>query len=282
MKAIADNILRYTPEIEAIRANEKEVSAQIADTMRRISTAIGDQFRPVMRPVYAKSHGLLRARLTIQSDVPEHYRQGLFAEPGTFDAMVRLSTTPGDILPDGVSSPRAWAIKVIGTPESAVTLPGHELDHTQDFLCQTGKAFGVADAEAFLNQILFFEKHATDSATLKEAVSPAARLAESAIEAVGGQIGTLKKTWLSGDPHSRRILLQPDTPSLWKLHREDRRSFRLRRIWLLSRTKSWSILGATPGYATLSFVSSRQSAPNGTSVHNWQRTSTKALLRIRP
>jgi hypothetical protein len=73
-----------------------------------------------------------------------------FAKPGTFDAIVRLSTPPGDLLPDSVSSPRAWAIKVIGTPEAAAMLPGHEQHHTQDFLCQTGKAFGVADAGAFL------------------------------------------------------------------------------------------------------------------------------------
>ena len=193
MKVSAGEFLLYAPEIETIRANEQEVSAQIADTMRRISTAVGDQFRHTMRPVHAKSHGLLRAKLTIQGDVPEQYRQGLFAEPGTLDAIVRLSTTPGDILPDSVSSPRGWAIKVIGTPEAAAALPGHEQHHTQDFLCQTGKAFGVPDAEAFLKQILFFEKHATDSATLKEAVSTAARLAESAIETVGGRIATLRK-----------------------------------------------------------------------------------------
>jgi hypothetical protein len=192
MKASTEKFLLYTPEIEAIRPNEQEVSAQISDTMRRISAAIGDQFRHTMRPVHAKSHGLLRAKLTIHADVPEQYRQGLFAEPGTFDAIVRLSTIPGDILPDSVSSPRGWAIKVIGTPQAPM-LPGHEQHHTQDFLCETGKAFGVPDAEAFLKQILFFEKHATDSATLKEAVSTAARLAESAIETVGGRIETLKK-----------------------------------------------------------------------------------------
>jgi hypothetical protein len=193
MKESATNFLPYTPEIEAIRANEQEVNAQIAEAMRRISTAVGDQFRHTMRPVHAKSHGLLRTKLTVQRDIPEQYRQGLFAEPGIFDAIVRLSTTPGDILPDSVSSPRAWAIKVIGTPEAAARLPGHEQHRTQDFLCQTGKAFGVADAEAFLRQILFFEKHATDSGTLKKAVSTAARLAESAIETVGGQVQTLKK-----------------------------------------------------------------------------------------
>ena len=185
--------LMYTPEIETIRANEQEVSAEIANTMRRISAAVGDQFRHTMRPVHAKSHGLIRAKLTIQADVPEEYRQGLFAEPGTFDAIVRLSTDPGDLLPDRVSTLRGWAIKVIGTPAVAAMLPGHEQHHTQDFVCRTGKAFGAADAETFLRQVLFFEKHATDSATLKVAVSTAARLAESAIEAVGGRIGTLQQ-----------------------------------------------------------------------------------------
>jgi hypothetical protein len=103
MKDGVENFLLCTPEIETIRANEQVVSAQISDTMRRISAAIGDQFRHTMRPVHAKSHGLLRAKLTIQGDVPEQYRQGLSAQPGTFDAIVRLFNIPGDILPDSVS-----------------------------------------------------------------------------------------------------------------------------------------------------------------------------------
>jgi hypothetical protein len=193
MKVDTEKFLIYTREIETIRVNELEVSAKIADTMRRISAAVGDQFRHTMRPVHAKSHGLIRAKLTIDGNAPEEYRQGLFAEPGAYDAIVRLSTNPGDLLPDSVSSPRAWAIKVIGTPAGAAMLPGHEQHHTQDFLCRTEKAFGAADAEAFLSGLLFFEKHATGSTKLKEAVSTAARLAESAIERVGGRIDTLRE-----------------------------------------------------------------------------------------
>src|SRR5260221_8969589 len=185
MKANAEKFLPYTPEVEAIRANEQEVSAQLANAMRRISAAVGDQFRHTMRPVHAKSHGLIRAKLTIQADVPEEYWQRLFAEPGTYDAIVRLSTDPGDLLPDRVSTIRGWAIKVLGTPAAAAMLPGHEQHRTQDFVFRSGKVFGAADAEAFLSSLLFFEKHATASATLKVAVSTAARLAESAIEAVG-------------------------------------------------------------------------------------------------
>jgi len=193
MKANAEEFLLYTSEIETIRPNEQQVAAEIADMMRRISRAVGDQFRHTMRPLHAKSHGLLRAKLTILADAADEYRQGLFAASGTYDAIVRLSTSPGDLLPDSVSAPRAWAIKVLGTPDGAAMLPGHEQHRTQDFLCRTGKAFGAADADTFLKQTLFFEKHATDSAALKEAVSTAARIAESAVEAVGGRIDALKK-----------------------------------------------------------------------------------------
>src|SRR5258708_16371980 len=113
MKANTEKFLPYTPEVEAIRANEQEVSAQLADTMRRISAAVGDQFRHTMRPVHAKSHGLLRTKFTIQKDVPEQYRQGLFAEPGTFDAILPLSTPPVDLLPATVPPPPPSPIKYI-------------------------------------------------------------------------------------------------------------------------------------------------------------------------
>ena len=64
---------------------------------------------------------------------------------------------------------------MIGTPEAAATLPGHERHHTQDFLCQTGKAFGVADAEAFLKQTLFFENHAQITSTVGSATRKCVR-----------------------------------------------------------------------------------------------------------
>jgi hypothetical protein len=52
---------------------------------------------------------------------------------------MRLSTTPGDILPDDVSTPRAMAIKIIGV--EGERLPGTEGDVTQDFVMVNGPAF---------------------------------------------------------------------------------------------------------------------------------------------
>ena len=186
-----EGYLLYTPDLEKIQPDEEAVTAELSATMQRISASVGDQFRHTMRPVHAKSHGLLRATLQVPAELPEAYRQGLFAEPGSYDAILRLSTNPGDILPDSVSSPRGWALKVLG-PTDAVMLPGHEGQRTQDFLCVNAPAFNAPDAAGFLKQIQLIAPHATDSAALKQVVSTTARLAETAIEAVGGESATLK------------------------------------------------------------------------------------------
>ena len=183
--------LLYTPELEQVQPDEEAVTAELAATMQRISARIGDQYRHTMRPVHAKSHGLIRATLEVPAELPAVYKQGLFATAGSYESILRLSTNPGDILPDSVSSPRGWAIKILG-PTHAVMLAGHEGERTQDFLCVNAPTFQSPDAAGFLKQIQQIEPHATDSSTLKQVVSTTARLAESAVEALGGESATLK------------------------------------------------------------------------------------------
>lgn len=191
----AHAFLPYGPDVETIQPDEAKVASEIAATMRKISAKVGDQFRHTMRPVHAKSHGLIRARLTVdaglEANLPEPYRQGLFAEAGSYDAILRLSTNPGDILSDSISSPRGWAIKILG-PTGLAMLPGHEGERTQDFLCVNGPAFQVPDAAGFLKQLQMLEKHATDSPELKQVVSTTARLTGAALGAVGLESGALK------------------------------------------------------------------------------------------
>lgn len=54
--------------------------------------------------------------LIVSDDLPAHLRQGLFAAPGTFPVIARLSSAPGDIQRDRVPTPRGMAIKVLGVP----------------------------------------------------------------------------------------------------------------------------------------------------------------------
>ena len=183
--------LLYTPAVETIAANEQQVFAELTATMRGISERVGDQQRHYLRPVHAKSHGLLRARLTVLEPLTEPYAQGLFGEPISYDAIIRLSTNPGDLLADSISSPRGFAVKVFAAPGSAM-LPGHEGRRTQDFLCVNAPVFSAPNAAGFLEQLKPLAKHATDSPELKQIVSTTAQIAEAAVEAAGGESLTLK------------------------------------------------------------------------------------------
>jgi catalase len=182
--------LKYSTSIETIQPNEEQTFEILAATLRDISERVGDQFRHTMRPLHAKSHGVIKAELTVADGLPEPYRQGLFAKPGSYPAIIRLSTSPGDILPDSVSAPRGWAIKVIGV--EGEMLPGHQEQVTQDFVCVNAPVFAAPDAVAFLKQVEILAAHATDSAALKQVVSTTARTIENVVEAVGGESGTLK------------------------------------------------------------------------------------------
>ena len=183
--------LPYSPDVETIQPNEAEIFAELAATMRGIAERIGDQQRHYLRPVHAKSHGLLRAKLTVLEPLTEPYAQGLFANPDSFDAIIRLSTNSGDMLADSISSPRGFAVKVFG-PERREMLPGHEGQRTQDFLCVNAPAFSAPDAAGFLEQLKTLARHATDSPELKQVISTTAQIAEAAVEAAGGESATLK------------------------------------------------------------------------------------------
>jgi catalase len=168
-----------------------KVFDEITATMRRIAETMNDRARHAARPVHAKSHGLLKGELTVLDNLAEPLRQGLFKTPANYPVIIRLSTNPGDILPDSISTPRGMAVKVIGI-NNAEMLPGHEGCKTQDFVCVNAKVFQAPDASGFLKQIQTLEKHSTDSEALKKVVSVGSRFLENALEAVGGESATLK------------------------------------------------------------------------------------------
>lgn len=190
IKQMSTNFVRYTDSVEVIQPDEQESFEQIAATMQDIVSKIGARQRHTTRAVHAKSHGLIKAELVVEDSLPEELRQGLFAKPGTYGAVMRFSTNPGDILSDHISSPRGLAVKVIGV--EGETVSGHEGQATQDFVMVNAKAFEAKDSAAFLKNIQLLDKHADDSQALKQTVSTVTRVAETALEAVGGKSALLR------------------------------------------------------------------------------------------
>lgn len=187
--------LAYRPDFETAEDDEPEVQARLVETLLGISEKTFEDSGLGLRCVHAKSHGLLQGELEVLA-VPALYAHGLFATPLKLPAMVRLSTTPGDLLDDRVSTPRGLALKVLGVP--GPRLPGSESGQAQDFLLVNGPAFLARSAREFLHSLKMLAGTTDRVPRLKLAFSALLRGTEKALEALGGESPRLKS--LGGHP----------------------------------------------------------------------------------
>jgi hypothetical protein len=148
--------------------------------------------------VHAKSHGLLLGTLEVLPGLPAHLAQGAFAQPGRWPVVMRLSTPPGDLLDDRVSTPRGLAVKIVGV--TGERLAGTEGDVTQDFVMINGPAFSVGTPKKFLTNLKLLAATTDKAPGLKRVLSATFRGLESLVEKVGGESATLKS--LGGHPET--------------------------------------------------------------------------------
>ncbi len=189
--------IRFDSSLEVVQPDEDEVQAEMIRVFRKIQETTLKDYGHAVRGVHAKSHGLLTGRLTVLPDLPPTLAQGLFAAPGSYDVVLRLSTNPGDILDDSVSTPRGLAVKVIGV--SGERLPEAE-GETQDFVLANAPTFTAPDARAFLKSLKLLAATTDTPQVFKKVFSAALRGLEGAIEAVGGKSATLIS--LGGHPET--------------------------------------------------------------------------------
>jgi hypothetical protein len=185
----------YTANVEQPEVDEAQTTRELIETLTKISARVYEDTHHAMRSVHAKSHALLQGTLTIESQLPEELAQGVFASPNTHPVILRFSSTPGDWLKDSVSTPRGLAIKIFDVcgerlPDAAGL--------TQDFVFVNGPAFAAPDAKHFLKSLKLLAGTTDRAQGLKSALSLALRGVERAVEAVGGESGTLKS--LGGHP----------------------------------------------------------------------------------
>ncbi len=184
----ATSFVRYQDSLERIPDGEQRAIDDIIASMTHESGIVAARCSHAVRASHAKSHGLLKGTLEILPNLPEPYRQGLFAAPGTHEVLVRLANGPGEILPDSVATHRGMAIKVLGV--DGEMLPGHDA-RTQDFVLASGPAFPQPDAAGFLKSMKQLEPATPLPAALKAAASTAARAANAVLGAIGAPSGTL-------------------------------------------------------------------------------------------
>ena len=182
--------LRYQPAFEQPEDDESRTTEELARVLTGISATVFDDSGHARRSVHAKGHGLLRGELRVLESLPDVLAQGLCARPATYPVVMRLSTSPGDLLDDKVSTPRGLALKLLGV--DGARLPGSEAESTQDFLMVNSPTFLAPDARHFLRSVKLLAATTDKAPELKKLLSAALRGAESLIEAAGGASATLK------------------------------------------------------------------------------------------
>lgn len=186
--------LRFDPAFEIVPADEQETQRGLTEAMLDIQRKTHVDTGYAHRAVHAKAHGYLKAKFEVLSSLPVPLAQGLFAAPAIYDAILRFSTTPGDVLDDNVSTPRGVALKVMGV--SGVRLPGSEADTTQNYVLGNSPSFQVATAAGFLKQLKPLAATTGHAEPIKEALSVLSRTTNAALAKVGLKSATL--TTLAG------------------------------------------------------------------------------------
>ncbi len=180
----------YSLSVEQPAPDEAVIFDELSRTMQHITRTMASRYRHAYRPVHAKSHGVLLGTLEVLPGLPEHLRQGLFAQTASYPIVMRFSTNPGDMLADNVSSPRGLALKVLGVDGDKV--PNHAGKPTQDFVCINANAFTAPDPAGFLKGIKLFDKTLTTPEEVKHVVSVAARATNAVLKAVHLPSATLE------------------------------------------------------------------------------------------
>ena len=175
--------VRYSPDVEQREPDEDEVIGQLEEQFDAIQEITAKDYGHGVRAVHAKGHGIARGKLTVKEGLAPELAQGLFAHAGTYDAILRISTQPGDILDDAVNSPRGLALKVLGV--EGERLPGSQGDATQDFILVNGPAFGARNTAKFLANLTMLAKTTDRMEGVKKALSAVLQPINTALEAVG-------------------------------------------------------------------------------------------------
>jgi hypothetical protein len=136
--AILQAMINVRRKNEGLALAEERAMPGEAEALDKIIEDMGAYMRRRWRPGEyerggnTKTHGLVRAEVSIRDDIPAGLRQGIFREPKSYPAWIRFSgpgpDTPPDIDDVGFQS---MSIKLMGVPGPKLL---EDEKHTQDLL----------------------------------------------------------------------------------------------------------------------------------------------------
>ncbi len=104
------------------------------------------------RALHRKQLMAAQGTLQVLADLPEFARQGLFAEPRSFDAWVRLSNGGMDRVADSKPDIRGFALRALGV--SGDSALGNGAAVSQDFALINQEVFGFSSSAEFVDFVV--------------------------------------------------------------------------------------------------------------------------------
>ncbi|WP_375482673.1 catalase family protein [uncultured Jatrophihabitans sp.] len=145
----------YSDDVETELPHESEIVDETISTMKNTMAQGFEVTRHATSGTHAKSHGIVTGTLRVHPDLPAELAQGLFAEPGQFEVVVRYASEPGAVDPDTAPRARGLALKVLDVPGVKLK-PGWT---SQDFLFNTWPIIPQGDASTYLDVIKQRDQH---------------------------------------------------------------------------------------------------------------------------
>lgn len=131
------------------------VVADIKDYVKKTKTI--NHLDHHTRAVHSKGYCALKAKFEILDNLPEAYAQGLYAKPGTHDAVIRFSNAQGNIAPDRrLGMGIGLAFKIFDVPGKKLT-PDEPDCTTFDYALVNSPVFFTNSVEdyAYLSKLVF-------------------------------------------------------------------------------------------------------------------------------
>jgi len=146
------NLINKRRTDEGYRLAEERIQPDEEAHIQDIIDSFNAQMRRLWNPGYferggnTKTHGLVRAEVTIRDDVPRHMRHGIFAEPRTYKTWVRYSG-PGPVWSNDIDDIGflSMALKLMGVPGSKLM---DDEESTQDLFATCAPTFVTPDVAA--------------------------------------------------------------------------------------------------------------------------------------
>ncbi|HXE30723.1 MAG TPA: catalase family protein [Terriglobales bacterium] len=133
----------YTSQIiaSAVGLSMSSRAAQMAHPADSAAADPGYKPSTYLRDVHAKSHGCVLAKFNVPALDPR-FALGVFAQPHSYDAILRFSNGQPGIHADSERDARGLAIKLLDVPGKKL-LSGEENDPAQDFILMNNPTFFI-------------------------------------------------------------------------------------------------------------------------------------------